>query len=271
MQETGDICVVCGNGEENTVEQIRAEATSINCTEQLCQTAPQDVYEGTVKLDYTKKYSKEFYEEYIQNFQVNVKKKYFYRFVKRAFDIFSSLMALILLSPLMLIIAIAIKLDSRGPVIFKQKRVGKGGKSFNFYKFRSMRTDAPHDCATSVLEKPETYITKVGKFLRKTSLDEIPQLWCVLCGTMSVIGYRPLVLTEEKCNQMREKLGVYKMRPGISGYAQVHGRDDVYYKNKAILDAEYVKKATMWLDLKLIFQTVAVVLKREGNDAEKMN
>ena len=129
-----------------------------------------------------------------------------------------------------------------------------------------MRTDAPHDCATSRLENPEQYQTRIGRFLRKTSLDELPQLVCVLRGDMSVIGYRPLILTEEKCNEMRRRLGVFTARPGISGYAQVHGRDDVYYKNKAILDAEYVKKASLWLDLKLIFQTVGVVLRRKGNN-----
>ena len=222
------------------------------------------------KFGSTEKYTDEFYQEYVKNFKPSEKKKIFYRLIKRTFDFIASFLALIILSPFMLIIAIAIKCDSKGPVIFKQKRVGKNGKEFNFYKFRSMRIDAPHDCATSVFDSPEKYITKVGKFLRKTSLDEIPQLFCVFCGNMSIIGYRPLVLTEENCNKMREELGVFKMRPGISGYAQVHGRDEVYYKNKAILDAEYVKKASLWLDLKLIFQTVAVVLKREGNDAEKM-
>ncbi|MBQ8658075.1 MAG: sugar transferase [Clostridia bacterium] len=219
----------------------------------------------------TEKYSDEFYQEYVENFQPSKKKKRFYRFVKRVFDFLFAFVALLVLSPIMLGIAIAIKCDSKGPVIFKQKRVGKDGKAFNFYKFRSMKTDAPHDCATSVLLNPEEHITKVGKFLRKTSLDELPQLWCVLCGKMSFIGYRPLVLTEENCNEMRRKLGVFSVRPGISGYAQVHGRDDVYYKNKAILDAEYVKKSSLWLDLKLIFQTIAVVLKRKGNATEKLN
>lgn len=222
------------------------------------------------KFGSAEKYSDSFYQEYVKNFQPCKKKKKFYIFVKRIFDFIVSLFALIVFSPIMIAIAIAVKCDSKGPVIFKQKRVGKGGKEFNFYKFRSMRIDAPHDCATSILENPEKYITKVGKFLRKTSLDEIPQLWCVLCGNMSIIGYRPLVLSEKKCNDMRERLGVFAMRPGISGYAQVHGRDDVYYKNKAIMDAEYVKKASFWLDLKLIFQTVSVVLKRKGNDAEKI-
>lgn len=267
MRESGEMCVVCGKATRYTIEQsVHEREFYVDGAGQLCRECFQRIYGKNLQMDFTKKYSDAFYQEYIDNFQTNKKNRLLYRFIKRAFDICTSLLALILLSPMMLIIALAIKIDSKGPVIFKQERIGKNGKSFHFYKFRSMRTDAPHDCATSVLENPEVYITRVGKFLRKTSLDELPQLWCVLCGTMSVIGYRPLVLTEEKCNKMRERLGVYQMRPGISGYAQVHGRDDVYYKNKAILDAEYVKKASIWLDLKLIFQTVAVVLKREGND-----
>lgn len=221
-------------------------------------------------FDYSIEHSDTYYEQYIENFVPNCKKRLFYRFVKRSFDIVASFFALIIFLPIMLIIAIAIKCDSKGSVIFKQQRMGRNGKPFNCYKFRSMKTDAPSDCATSRLEHPEQYQTRVGRFLRRLSLDELPQLWCVLIGTMSVIGYRPLVLTEEKCNDMREKLNVFSVRPGVSGYAQVHGRDTVYYKNKAILDAEYVKKASLWLDLKLIFQTVAVVLKREGNDDEKI-
>ena len=222
-------------------------------------------------FDHTIEHSDTYYEQYIESFVANNKKRLFYRFVKRSFDIVVSLLMLIVLSPIMLVIALAIKCDSKGGAIFKQKRMGKDGKTFYCYKFRSMRTDAPSDCATSLLENPEQYQTRLGRFLRKTSLDELPQLWCVLVGSMSIIGYRPLVLTEEKCNEMRRRLNVFSVRPGVSGYAQVHGRDDVYYKNKAILDAEYVKKASLWLDLKLIFQTIIVVLKREGNDAEKQN
>lgn len=217
-------------------------------------------------FDHTVEHSDVYYEQYIECFVPNTNKRLFYRFVKRTFDIVASLGGLIVLSPFMLIIAIAIKCDSKGGAIFKQKRMGRNGKSFYCYKFRTMRTDAPHDCATSRLENPEQYQTRVGRFLRKTSLDELPQLVCVLRGDMSIIGYRPLILSEEKCNKMRRRLGVFTARPGISGYAQVHGRDDVYYKNKAILDAEYVKKATLWLDLKLIFQTVGVVLRRKGNN-----
>lgn len=216
-------------------------------------------------FDYTKKHSNAYYEQYIANFVPNKKRRLFYRFVKRCFDIFVSLLALIILSPLMLIIAVAVKCDSKGGVFFKQKRVGKKGKEFYCYKFRSMKIDAPNDYSTSRIKNPMQYQTRVGRFLRKTSLDELPQLWCVLIGSMSIIGYRPLILSEEKCNEMRQRLNVFSFRPGVSGYAQVHGRDNVYYKDKAILDAEYVKNASFWLDLKLIFQTISVVLKREGN------
>ena len=132
-----------------------------------------------------------------------------------------------------------------------------------------MRTDAPKNAATSTFTNPEDYITKVGRFIRKTSIDELPQLINVFFGQMSVIGPRPVILTEEKLINMRTRLGVYNAKPGISGYSQVHGRDDVYYKNKAIMDAEYVKKRSLWLDLKLIFQTVLVVLGRKGNGDDK--
>lgn len=220
-------------------------------------------------VDYKTEYSDEFYEAYIQNFVPNPKKRLFYRFVKRGFDIIGSFLLLLLLALPMLIIAVAVKIDSKGPAIFKQQRLGRNGKPFMCYKFRSMTTDTPHDCATSRLEHPKQYQTRVGKFLRRFSLDELPQLWCILIGTMSFISYRPLVLSEEKCNEMRRRLNVLSVRPGISGYAQVHGRDDVYYKNKAIMDAEYVKKANLWLDFKLMFQTVGVVLGGRGNHSKK--
>lgn len=230
----------------------------------------EEQYIAGEPFDHTTEHSDTYYEQYIENFVPNKRKRLFYRFVKRSFDIVVSLFMLIVLSPLMLIIAIAVKCDAKGGVIFKQKRIGRKGKPFYCYKFRSMRIDAPHDCATSRLENSEQYQTRLGRILRKTSLDELPQLWCVFLGTMSFIGYRPLVLTEEKCNEMRRRLNVFSVRPGISGYAQVHGRDNVYYKNKAILDAEYVQKASLGLDLKLIFQTVEVVLKRDGNrDGER--
>ena len=235
--------------------------------EQACETVLESSSDFVFSEAFNtrEKYSDEFYESYIENFTPNKKRRLGYRFVKRAFDIFASLTLLLIASPVFLILAIAIACDSKGGIIFKQKRMGKGGREFNCYKFRSMKTDTPRDCATSLLSNPEQYYTRVGRFMRKLSLDELPQLWCVLIGTMSFIGYRPLVLTEAKCNDMRKRLGVFEMRPGISGYAQVRGRDDVYYKNKALLDAEYVKRASIWFDLKLCFATVAVVLKKEGN------
>lgn len=223
------------------------------------------------KFDVKKRYSDEYYEQYISDFERNKKNRLFYKFLKRFFDIIFSLLAIIIFLPLFLIIALVIKIDSKGPVFFKQKRVGKNKKTFTCIKFRSMKTTAPKEMPTSNLENPEQYITGVGKVLRKLSLDELPQLFCCLIGTMSIIGYRPVLETEKKCNDMREGLGVFEMRPGISGYAQVHGRDNVYYKNKAILDAEYVKKASLWLDIKLIFQTIRVVFTREGNDSERLN
>lgn len=221
-------------------------------------------------FDFKKEYSDEFYEQYIKNFVPTEKKRLLYRFFKRIFDVVMSLLFLVILIPLFLVVSIAIKCDDpEGSVLFKQKRMGKNGKIFNCIKFRSMKTSAPHDTATSCLDDSARYQTRVGRFLRKTSLDELPQLWCVLVGTMSFIGYRPLCLTEKKCNDMRDKLGVFSLKPGISGYAQVHGRDGVYYKNKAIMDAYYVKNASLWFDLKLIFQTIAVIFTRNGNDDDR--
>ena len=214
-------------------------------------------------------YPDSFYERFISEFRPNRDRCFVYCFFKRLFDIVASAMLLGAFLPLMLILAMAVKLDSRGPAIFVQNRVGKDGKVFRFYKFRSMRIDAPRDCATSRLKNPEQYQTRIGRVLRRLSLDELPQLWCVLIGTMSFVGYRPLVLTEENCNNMRARLGVFAVRPGISGYAQIRGRDDVYYKNKAIMDACYVKYASLWLDLKILIRTILVVLRRDGNHDNK--
>lgn len=216
-------------------------------------------------FDHTVKYSDEYYLQYVEQFVPNPKRRFAFRFCKRAFDILFALLLTVLLAPLFLIIAIAIKCDSKGPAIFTQKRIGKDGKPFNCYKFRSMNVDAPSECATSQLQNPGQYLTKVGRFLRKFSLDELPQIWCVLKGTMSFVGYRPLILSEVNCNNLRTRLSVFTMRPGITGFAQVNGRDDVYYKNKAILDAQYVKTASVLLDLKILFSTVTVVLGRKGN------
>ena len=209
--------------------------------------------------------SDEFYERYIENFKPDKRSRLVYRFLKRTFDIIFSLIALIVSSPVFIIVSLAIAIDSKGPVLFRQERIGKGGRVFCCLKFRSMRTDAPDNVASSLMDDPDEYLTKVGRFLRKTSLDELPQLLNILFGSMSFIGYRPLIISEVKCNGMREKLGVFAMRPGLSGLAQVNGRDDVYYKNKAIMDAEYVKNASLWYDIKLFFKTIFVVFSRNGN------
>ena len=216
------------------------------------------------------KYDDEVYEGYIASFEQSKKKKIFFKIVKRLFDFFVAGLALIVLSPFFLLFAIIIKIDDpHGPVFFKQKRMGQNGKTFNCYKFRSMKTTAPHDLATSEFSNPQDYYTRFGKIMRKLSIDELPQLWCCFIGTMSFIGPRPLVLSEENCNNMRLKLGALRLRPGITGYAQVHGRDDVYYKNKAILDAEYCNRASIWMDIKIFFGSIFVVLKRKGNRDNK--
>ncbi|MBE6548116.1 MAG: sugar transferase [Ruminococcaceae bacterium] len=257
----------------DTLEQetpLSDAATTSDTPDEAKESADADQqpnFEG--EFDYRINYPDEYYDEYIKNFEHNTKKRTFYRFVKRSFDIVASLIMLLILAIPMIIIAIIVKCDSPGKAVFNGERVGRHGKKFKCYKFRTMRTDAPKDCPTSLLDHPEQYQTKVGRTLRRFSLDELPQLFCVLSGSMSFIGYRPLVPTEVNCNEMRRKLGVFAMRPGISGYSQVHGRDDVYYKNKAIMDAHYVKDASIGMDIKLMFQTVGVVLKREGNDDEK--
>lgn len=156
----------------------------------------------------------------------------------------------------MIIVAIIIKLDSKGPVLFKQYRVGKNKKVFKIYKFRSMRVDAPKDSATRLLEHPEAYITRWGKFIRKTSIDELPQLFNIFIGQMSVIGPRPVVLTEYDLIEERDKYNVYSIRPGLSGLAQISGRDELGVEEKAKIDGEYVKKMNIFLDIKILFKTV---------------
>ena len=159
-----------------------------------------------------------------------------YSFFKRLLDIVLSLTALIVLAPLLLVLALLVKLDSPGPALFKQKRVGRNEKLFDIYKFRSMYTSAPRDVATSELQNAESHITRVGRVLRKTSLDELPQLFNVLKGEMSLIGPRPLVPNEKDIHELRREKGAYRVRPGITGWAQVNGRDCVLPVDKARLD-----------------------------------
>lgn len=185
-------------------------------------------------------------------------------YVKRGIDIILSLAGLISASWLYLIIIIAILIDDPGPVFFKQKRVGKSKEFFQLYKFRSMKMSTPHDIPTHLLENPEQYITRVGKFLRKTSLDEIPQLWNILKGDMSIIGPRPALWNQDDLVAERDKYGANDVRPGLSGWAQISGRDELEIPVKAKLDGEYVEKLSFGFDCKCFFGTIAAVLKSDG-------
>jgi len=184
--------------------------------------------------------------------------------VKRLIDIVLSFIALILLSPVFLLIAIAIKIDSKGPVLFKQKRVGIHKSHFYILKFRTMRIDAPKDCPTHLLENPDQWITRVGKFLRKTSLDELPQIWNIFVGQMSIIGPRPALWNQYDLIEERDKYGANDIRPGLTGWAQINGRNELPIEVKAKLDGEYVKKMSFKMDVKCFFGTVICVLKGDG-------
>jgi len=179
-------------------------------------------------------------------------------------DMVLSLLALIILSPLLILICLAIKLDSKGPILFKQKRVGKHKKHFYILKFRTMRIDTPKDTPTHLLENPEKWITRVGKFLRKTSLDELPQIINILKGDMSIIGPRPALWNQFDLIEERDKFGANDVPVGLTGWAQIHGRDELPIPEKAKLDGEYVSKFGLWMDIKCFFGSVIAVLKSDG-------
>ncbi len=187
-----------------------------------------------------------------------------YKIIKRILDFLISLFAVILLSPVLIIAAIAVKADSKGPVFFVQKRVGKDKKHFNMYKFRSMRTDTPHDMPTHLLNNPDAFITKVGKFLRKSSLDELPQLFNILKGDMSIVGPRPALWNQDDLIAERDKYNANSIRPGLTGWAQVNGRDELEIDVKAKFDGEYVEKMSLLFDIKCIINTALQVVKHEG-------
>lgn len=187
-----------------------------------------------------------------------------YAYIKRTIDFLASLFALIILSPLFLFIAIWIKTNSPGPVLFKQKRVGKNKELFEIYKFRSMRSDTPADMPTHLLNDPEAFITKSGHFLRKTSLDELPQLINILKGEMAIIGPRPALWNQYDLIEERDKYGANDIRPGLTGWAQINGRDELEIPIKAKLDGDYVKNISFLFDLKCFFGTISSVLKSDG-------
>lgn len=184
--------------------------------------------------------------------------------VKRFIDFLLSLCGIIVLSPLLIILSIWIKLDSKGPVFFKQKRVGKNKTYFNIYKFRTMYVDTPHDMPTHLLNDPEAFITKAGRFLRKTSLDELPQLFNILLGQMAVIGPRPALWNQDDLIALRDEYHANDVLPGLTGWAQIHGRDELEITTKAKLDGYYVEHLSFLLDVKCFFGTITSVLKHEG-------
>ncbi len=186
------------------------------------------------------------------------------KYIKRMIDFILSLMGLIILSPVFIILCIWIKMDSRGPILFKQKRYGKDKSYFNIYKFRTMRTDTPSDMPTHMLKDPEQYITKCGKFLRKTSLDELPQIINILKGEMSIIGPRPALWNQEDLIEKRELYHANDIRPGLTGWAQINGRDELEIEVKAKLDGDYVKRMSFLFDLKCFLGTITSVLKSDG-------
>lgn len=189
-------------------------------------------------------------------------------FLKRVFDAIISFIAILVLIPVWLILTLAILINDPGPIFFTQKRVGKNKKGkttyFKILKFRTMKTSTPHDTPTHLLDNPDQYVTRVGRFLRKTSLDELPQLFCIFVGSMSIIGPRPALWNQEDLIAEREKYGANDVKPGLTGWAQINGRDELEIDVKAKLDGEYVEKLSFLFDCKCFFGTIASVLKHDG-------
>lgn len=187
-----------------------------------------------------------------------------YQRLKRGIDFILALLGLIVLSPLFFVLIAAIKADSKGPVLFRQKRVGIHKTHFNILKFRTMRTDTPKDMPTHLLKNPEQYITKVGRFLRKTSLDELPQIVNILKGDMAVVGPRPALWNQYDLIEERDKYGANDVRPGLTGWAQINGRDELEIPVKAKLDGEYVRRMSFLMDCRCFFGTFLSVLRGDG-------
>ena len=211
------------------------------------------------------RFDEEIYENAITIDLSNVANKAsaLYSISKRTMDIVSSLVGLILLSPLFLLVAILIKLDSKCPIIFKQIRIGKNSKPFYIYKFRSMKIDAPN-LSTEEFINASDFTTKVGKFIRKTSIDELPQLVNILKGDMSIVGPRPVIEREVRLLEIRKECNVDSILPGITGLAQINGRDNIDDYEKVKYDFEYLSKRNLVLDIKIIINTVLKVAKSEG-------
>ena len=187
-----------------------------------------------------------------------------YKPIKRIIDLTLSIAGLVVLSPVLVLLSFAIKLDSPGPVLFKQKRVGINKTHFNIYKFRTMRTDTPKDTPTHLLADPDKYITKAGRLLRKASLDELPQIINILLGQMAIIGPRPALWNQYDLIEERDKYGANDIRPGLTGWAQINGRDELPIEVKSKYDGEYVRRMSFLFDLKCLVGTILVVIRRYG-------
>ena len=184
--------------------------------------------------------------------------------IKRLIDFSLSFLGLVILSPVFLILILSIKLDSKGPVLFKQKRVGIHKSHFLILKFRTMRIDTPKDTPTHLLGDPDQYITRMGRFLRKTSLDELPQIWNIFIGQMSIIGPRPALWNQYDLIEERDKYGANDIKPGLTGWAQINGRDELPIEVKAKLDGEYVEKMSFHFDIRCFIGTLIRVVKSDG-------
>jgi O-antigen biosynthesis protein WbqP len=184
--------------------------------------------------------------------------------MKRFFDIIITLITCIISLPLVLVLVLLIKLTSKGPVLFRQRRIGLNRREFNILKFRTMYTDTPSNVPTHLLENPEAFITPIGKILRKTSLDELPQLFNILKGDMSLVGPRPALYNQEDLIALREQSGVHRMRPGLTGWAQVNGRDELAIPVKVEYDKYYVEHWSLGLDIKILFLTAISVAGHKG-------
>ena len=184
--------------------------------------------------------------------------------IKRLMDVVLCLLGLALFWWVFVVIAAAVVIDDRGSVLFKQRRIGKDKKEFNIYKFRTMKTSTPKDVPTHLLENPESYITKVGAFLRRSSLDELPQLFNILKGDMTLVGPRPALYNQYDLIAERDKYGANGVTPGLTGYAQINGRDELPIDVKAKMDGIYVKKMGFWTDLVILIKTVGAVVKSKG-------
>jgi O-antigen biosynthesis protein WbqP len=183
--------------------------------------------------------------------------------LKRSFDFCLALFAGLLLLGLIAALAFAVRLTSTGPVLYWSDRVGRHNRLFRMPKFRSMRIDTPV-VATHLLSDPEAYLTPIGSFLRRTSLDELPQLWCILAGDMSFVGPRPALFNQHDLIELRTRAGVHEIVPGLTGWAQINGRDELPIPDKVALDAEYLRRRGFWFDLYIIWQTAIKVLRRDG-------